>query len=285
MTHAPSAGVSLEERFAERLPALSHRQAAAEASRCLYCYDAPCVTACPTSIDVPSFIRMIGSGNRVGAARKILTRNPLGGTCARACPVEELCEGACVRATGGAPVAIGRLQRFATDVVGERPGGVLPRVLPAAADRRRGSVAIVGSGPAGLSAAIELARAGVRATVFESSAEPGGLCSHGIMPYRLPRGVVLAESEAARALGVEIRTGVTVGRDVTLRELADTHDALFLAIGLGAARPLGVPGEDLDGVLDALAFLRAVVTRPKDQVAIGRRVVVVGCGNTAMDTA
>jgi len=255
-------------------------EAAIEASRCLFCFDAPCIMACPTGIDVPSFIKKIASGNPLGAARTILSANILGASCARVCPTAVLCEGACVLDDRDQqPIKIGRLQRYATDTAGARGASLLPR--PAAPNGRR--VAVVGGGPAGLGCAAELAQLGYAVTIFEREPHLGGLNTYGIACYKMKPEVSLEEVELVRSLGVELRPGVEVGRDVAVADLTREFDAVFLGLGLGEAQRLRVPGEDLPEVLDALDFIRDLRTRPYHEVPVGRRVAVIGCGNTAID--
>jgi dihydropyrimidine dehydrogenase (NAD+) subunit PreA len=255
-----------------------------EAARCLFCYDAPCVAACPTGIDVPAFVRAIHTGDPHGAARTILAANPLGGTCARVCPVEHLCEGACVRTSLDRPVAIGALQRFAVDA--HREAG-RPFVVPGSP--RPGRVAVVGAGPAGLACAAELRRRGIAVTVFEARERAGGLCAHGIVPWRHAREMTAHEAAEIERAGAEIRLATRVGADasagVTPAALLADFDAVFLAIGLGRSRRLGIAGEDLAGVFDALEVLEPFVTGAADPPALGRRVGVIGGGSTAMDAA
>ncbi len=257
---------------------LSRMEALIEANRCLTCYDAPCIAACPTGIDIPSFIKKIATGNMLGSARTILSANPLGASCARVCPTAELCEGACVYAADATPIRIGDLQRYATDWLMAND-----RELFVAGPATGKRVAIVGAGPAGLSAARELARAGHAVTLFERRAEPGGLNTYGIVPFRLPVDVARWEAAQIARLGVEIRTGVNVGDDIAASDLLAQYDAVVLAVGMGAVPTLGIPGEDLRGVEDALDVIeRAKFGRP---VALGQRVAVIGAGNTAIDAA
>jgi glutamate synthase (NADPH/NADH) small chain len=271
--HAPA------DPFAELAPALSRDAALAEAHRCLYCYDAPCTQACPTHIDVPAFIKKIATGNLTGSARGILGANPMGHSCARACPVEVLCEGACVlNDRDEKPINIARLQRHATDYALARP----TPLFTAGPDTGR-RVAVVGAGPAGLSCAQDLRRAGHAVTIFESKPQPGGLNTYGIAEYKLKAPTALAEAQMILALGVELKTGVTIGRDVPFEQLLTDYDAVFVAVGLGSTRSLGIPGEQIEGVRDALAFIEELKTRPYDQVEVGRHVVVIGAGNTAID--
>lgn len=257
---------------------LSRMEALIEANRCLTCFDAPCIAACPTSIDIPAFIKKIATGNMLGSARTILTANPLGASCARVCPTEELCEGACVYAADATPIRIGDLQRYAIDWLMAND-----RELFVAGPATGKRVAIVGAGPAGLSAARELARFGHAVTLFERRREPGGLNTYGIVPFRLPVDVARWEAAQVTRLGVEIRTGAEVGGDTAPDVLLDGFDAVVLAVGMGAVPSLGVPGEELRGVEDALDVIeRAKFGRP---IALGQRVAVIGAGNTAIDAA
>jgi len=250
-----------------------------EANRCLNCYDAPCTLACPTAIDIPRFIRRIAAGDLAGSARTIMEANPLGASCARVCPTDELCEGACVYAPDNAPIRIGALQQHATDWL-IADGRALFTPGPASGKR----VAVVGAGPAGLAAARDLARAGHAVTIFERDPLPGGLNTYGIVPFRLPAEIAVWEAEEVRRLGVEIRAGVTVGVDVSADELCAGHDAVVIACGMGAVPALGIPGADAEGVFDALAFIR--VAKATGAIAgLGATVAVIGGGNTAIDAA
>ncbi|KVC65976.1 NAD(P)-dependent oxidoreductase [Burkholderia stagnalis] len=269
--------------FADIAPLLDPTAAAAAASRCHYCYDAPCVQACPTQIDIPGFIRKIGNGNLKGAATDILSANPLGGMCARVCPTEILCEGACVRNHQDAqPVAIGALQRHATDWA-MASGAVSFRRAP---DTGR-HVAVVGAGPAGLACAHRLALAGHRVTLFDAHAKAGGLNEYGIAAYKTVDDFAQREVDwLLSAGGIALRTGVALGRDVTLDALREQHDAVFLAIGLAGVRALALDGEALAGVMNAVDFIEQVRQADAlEHVPVGRRVVVIGGGNTAVDAA
>lgn len=269
----------LAKNFADIAPPLTADAALLEANTCLFCYDAPCTAGCPTHIDVPSFIKKIATGNLRGAARVILEANPFGHSCARACPVEVLCEGACVlNARDLQPIRIALLQRHATDSV---LGRAVPLFTPGPANGKR--VAIVGAGPAGLSCARDLRRLGYATTVFEAKSQPGGLNTYGIAEYKMTPAVALAEVQDILDLGVELRTGVLVGRDVSFDDLLTQFDAVFVGIGLGLTKALGIPGEDLDGVVDALTFIEHLKTHPYRDTKVGQRVAVIGAGNTAID--
>jgi len=262
--------------FQESLLPMTAHEASVEANRCLYCYDAPCMHACPTHIDIPTFIRKISTGNLRGSARTILESNFLGGTCARVCPVQELCEGACVLGADHTPIAIGRLQRYAVDHVQDK--GV-QMFTPAPATGKK--VAVVGSGPAGISASAELAKLGHAVTLLEKRELGGGLSTYGIIVLREPVEVALREVEAVRALGVEVKTGEELQGKAGLEALLEAHDAVVLALGLGAVPALGIPGEEQ--ILDGLAVIEA--SKMNLPTSIGTRVAVIGAGNTAIDAA
>ncbi|PWI57837.1 NAD(P)-dependent oxidoreductase [Sulfoacidibacillus thermotolerans] len=258
---------------------LTRMQVMREANRCLYCYDAPCVKACPTHIDIPSFIRKIATDNVLGSARVILQENPVGASCARVCPTEDLCEGACVLGEQDEPIHIGDLQRYATDFVRARD---VELFVPGALTGMK--VAVVGGGPAGLSAARELAVMGHDVTIYEAKAKLGGLCTYGIVPFRLPMDVALWEAEQVVRLGVHVRRNTVVGKDVSVDELLHSYHAILLAYGLGKVPRLGLEGEDLAGVLDAIEFIEKVKTG-EDAGQIGDKVAIIGAGNTAIDAA
>ncbi len=272
---------ALAANFTDLKPPLRPQEAFVEASRCLYCFDAPCITACPTGIDIPAFIKKIAFGHPAGAAKTILTANILGASCARVCPTSVLCEGACVlEDRDEQPIMIGRLQRFATDYVTERNLRVLPQP-PAKKSGKK--IAIIGAGPAGLGCAAELAQLGHSVTIFERQMQAGGLNTYGIAYYKMKPQVSLAEVELVRSLGVELRTGLTVGKDIAVATLEKDFAAIFIGVGLGAATKLRIPGEDLPEVVDALEFISRIHTDPLHKIPVGRRVAVIGCGNTAID--
>lgn len=269
--------------FSDVAPLLSATAAQAASSRCHYCYDAPCIQACPTQIDIPSFIRKIGNGNLKGAATDILSANPLGGMCARVCPTEILCEGACVRNhQDDEPVAIGALQRHATDWAMNRGVQLFRR---AALTGRR--IAIAGAGPAGLACAHRLALAGHDVKIFDALAKPGGLNEYGIAAYKVVEDFAQREVEWLYSVGgIEVKNGLMLGRDISLSDLRRDYDAVFLAVGLGGVRALQLEGDTLQGVVNAVDFIEEV--RQADDLAsvpVGRRVVVIGGGNTAIDAA
>jgi dihydropyrimidine dehydrogenase (NAD+) subunit PreT len=263
--------------LAEQLPPLTENAAAVESDRCLFCYDAPCTHACPTHIDIPGFIKRIASGNLQGSAQVIFASNLLGATCARVCPVQELCEGACVLGSDHKPIAIGRLQRHAMDFA--RAHHVIPSRLGDQTNRR---VAVIGAGPAGLSCAGELARRGHSVTIFEKRSKPGGLSTYGIIGLREPMEIALEEARMIQELGVEIQIDRELGKDISLPELQRYFDAVVLSAGLGHTPQLGIDGED--AIIDGLEYIEASKTG-QEQLKIGQNVLVIGAGNTAIDCA
>ena len=266
----------LAANFADIAPPLTNDAALLEANKCLYCHDAPCTIACPTHIDVPAFIKKIATGNLRGSARVIFDANPFGHSCARACPVEVLCEGACVlNDRDEQPIKIALLQRHATDYVLDNKLRLF-QAGPSTGKR----VAVVGAGPAGLACARDLRRHGHAVTVFEAKAQPGGLNTFGIAEYKLKADIALAEVQDILDLGVQLQTGVTI---TSLEPLLAEYDAVFVGVGLGNTKTLGIPGEDLPGVVDALTFIEHLKTHPYRDTAVGRQVIVIGAGNTAID--
>ncbi len=274
---------AIAENFSDAHPRFDRHEAMVAADRCYFCYDAPCITACPTAIDIPLFIRQIATGTPDAAAKTIFAQNILGGMCARVCPVEQLCEEACVREMAeGKPVEIGRLQRFATDTLMEK--GVHPFTRAKESGKK---VAVVGAGPAGLAAAHRLALHGHRVVVLDANDVAGGLNEYGIAAYKTPGS--FAQDELAWLLkigGIEIQTGVRLGQGVTLYKLQKDYNAVLLAMGLGGVNSLRLDGEGLKNVEDAVAFIaRLRGARDKAKLKVGRDVVVIGGGMTAIDAA
>jgi dihydropyrimidine dehydrogenase (NAD+) subunit PreT len=264
-------------RFPDFHPPFDRQAALPEANRCLFCFDAPCATACPTHIDVPRFIKKIASGNLAGSARTILDANILGASCARACPVDVLCEGACVlHRYNKQPIQIARLQRFAMDSL-HASGAPLP--FTPAPDTGL-SVALVGAGPASLACSAELRRRGIRADLYEAHPLPGGLNTYGVAEYKLPLIESLREIDMLAQLGVEFHFNTVIDAQ-KLAELERFHDAVFLGLGLGAIHKLGIPGENLAGVTNALDLIAGYKSGQLTRVP--SRVMVIGAGNTAID--
>lgn len=271
------------DNFSDLHPPLDHHEALVESDRCYFCYDAPCMQACPTSIDIPLFIRQISTGNPLGSAKTIFDQNILGGMCARVCPTETLCEEVCVRETAeGKPVQIGRLQRYATDVAMGQGKQFYTRA-PSTGKK----VAVVGAGPAGLAAAHRLATKGHDVTIFEAKPKAGGLNEYGIAAYKSVDGFAQAEVDYVTAIGgIAIEHGRALGRDVHLADLTGMYDAVFLGMGLPGVNTLRAEGEDAAGVDNAVEFI-ADLRQAEDLagVPVGRRVVVIGGGMTAIDAA
>ena len=271
------------ENFSDLHPRLDRHEALVAADRCYFCFDAPCITACPTAIDIPLFIRQIATGTPEAAARTILTQNIMGGMCARVCPTETLCEEACVREVAeGKPVLIGQLQRYATDTLME--AGVHPFTRADATGKR---IAVVGAGPAGLACAHRLAMHGHEVTVFDAHEKPGGLNEYGIASYKTPNDFAAREVDWLLKIGgIDVKTGQRLGDGLKLEQLKSEYDAVFLGIGLGGVNALNLDGEDKDGLRDAVDFI-ADLRQASDVAAVpvGRDVVVIGGGMTAVDAA
>jgi len=269
----------LEKNFADINPPLTPGQALEEGSRCLFCHDAPCIKACPTGIDVPQFIRQILTGNLRGSAKTILEANILGQSCARVCPTSVLCEGACVlNEQSKRPVEIGRLQRYAVDPIIAAGTKLFKAGAP-----NGYRVALIGAGPASLSCAAELRKRGYETVIFDANPQPGGLDAYGIAAYKMRAEDVAREIELVSSLGVEIKSNVAVGRDISIQELERSYDSIFVGIGLGQTEDLQIPGEDLPGCRDALSFIEETKSKSFDQVQLAKRVAVIGGGNTAVD--
>ena len=283
LPHPSQDALVLASQFTDLAPPLTARQAVLESSRCLYCYDAPCVNACPSDIDIPSFIRNIQQENVQGAAHKILSANILGGSCARVCPTEVLCQQACVRNNEQecAPVLIGLLQRYAVDHAqfSEHP---FKRAEPTGK-----LIAVVGAGPAGLACAHRLALHGHEVVIFEAREKAGGLNEYGIAKYKLVDDFAQQEVDFVLDVGgIEVRHGQRLGDNLSLSELHQRFDSVFLGLGLAASRQLGLPHEDAPGLLAATDYIREL--RQSDdlsQLPLAERCIVLGAGNTAIDMA
>lgn len=273
---------TISDNFADMLPAFAANEARVAAERCLFCYDAPCVKACPTSIDIPLFIRQIAAKNPIGAAKTILDSNIMGAMCARVCPTENLCEGVCVREVSeGKAIEIGRLQRHATDTA-FAAGKQFYKAGPATGRH----VAVVGAGPAGLACAHKLATLGHKVTVFEANGKAGGLNEFGIAAYKATNDVAQDEVDYILGVGnITIAYGKRLGRDITVAGLKRDYDAVFLGMGLGDTNNLGL-GAEPSGVLDAVEFIAELrQAADKSTLPVGRRIVVIGGGMTAIDIA
>jgi glutamate synthase (NADPH/NADH) small chain len=272
-----------EQNFSDIHPPFETVDAAlTEANRCLFCYDAPCIKACPTSINVPKFIKQITTENIKGSAHTIFTSNIMGAGCSKVCPVEKLCEGACVyNLMEETPIHIAKLQRYSTEIAMKNKWQLFER--KASTGKR---VAIVGAGPAGLSCAHTLSKEGVDVTIFEKENKGGGLMTYGIAAYKVTPQFCEDEVNFITSIGgIEIKYNQTLGKDITLKELQKNYDAVYLAFGVGLARQLEIPGEDLKGVEDAITFIYELRTNNFSSLAIGDKVVVIGMGNTAIDAA
>src|SRR5205814_5075512 len=272
-----------EENFSDIHPPFETADAAlVEANRCLFCYDAPCTKSCPTSIDVPKFIKQITTDNIKGSAHTIFVSNIFGGGCAKVCPVEKLCEGACVyNLLHEAPIPIAKLQRYSTEKVIEQKWKLFDR--KASTGKK---VAVVGAGPAGLSCAHVLSRAGIDVTIFEKESKGGGLMTYGIAAYKVtPQ---FCEDEVNYIIsvgGIEIKYNQELGKNISLTDLQKNYDAVYLGFGVGVARQLDIPGEDFGGVVDAISFIYDIRDKGYPSVPVGNKVAVIGMGMTAIDAA
>jgi glutamate synthase (NADPH/NADH) small chain len=278
----------LENELPDGKPLYSPGEARVESERCLFCHDAPCVKACPTEIDIPLFIKKIASGNVLGSARTIFESNILGYSCGRVCPVEVLCVGACVyNDWHRTPIQIGKLQRYATEVSLEREAKTGKAILtPKPRSEASKRVALIGAGPASLACGAYLSLEGHHAVLFEKNKLPGGLNTTGVAPYKLHAEDALREVDFVASLGVEIRLGVEIGNGGTSAEsLLKEYDAVFIGIGLGADSRLGIPGEDGPGVHGATAYIERLKNEPGLAPPRGKRAIIVGAGNTAIDAA
>ncbi|PUB17497.1 NAD(P)-dependent oxidoreductase [Yoonia sediminilitoris] len=276
-------GDALVQNFADLHAPLAPHEAAVAADRCYFCHDAPCITACPTDIDIPLFIRQISTGTPEAAAKTIFDQNILGGMCARVCPTEDLCEQACVREMAeGKPVEIGRLQRYATDTLMAK--GIHPYERAPGTGKK---IAVVGAGPAGLSCAHRLAMLGNDVTVYDAMPKPGGLNEYGIAAYKSTNDFAAAEVEWLVSIGgIEIKNGMALGDQLKMDDLVGCFAAVFLAVGLGGVNAMGVDGNDKDGVTDAVSFIQELrQASDLTMLPIGRNVVVIGGGMTAVDAA
>lgn len=276
-------GAEYAANFADIHPPFETTDSAlVDANRCLYCYDAPCTKSCPTGIDVPKFIKQIVTGNLKGSAHTIFASNIMGGGCSRVCPVEKLCEGACVyNLMEEAPIPIARLQRYPTEKAIAAKWPLFERKAPTGK-----KVAVVGAGPSGLSAAHVLAREGIDVTIYEKEAKGGGLMTYGIAAYKITPQFCADELEYILSIGgITIKYEQELGRDVYLADLRRQYDAVYLAFGVGLARQLDIPGENLEGVIDAIRFIYSIRAQGYPAVPVGDRVAVIGMGMTAIDAA
>ncbi len=277
----PTTEAEIAQIFQQIKPYMNPTMAYYESSRCLFCYDAPCVKACPTGIDIPLFIRQINTDNISGAAKTIYDANYFGNICGKVCPTEVLCEGACVyNHQNVKPIEIGRLQSYATSNIIEKGKNLFSPALP-----NGKKIAVVGAGPAGISCACELRILGYEVEIFEAKNNPSGLALHGCAPYKITNQDVLDEMAWLQAqFGFVLHFNRPIQTATQWQELEQNFDAIFLGMGLGATRPLRIPGEDLPGCVGATEFIEAVKINPL-QVQVGKKVLVLGGGNTAMDAA
>ena len=272
-----------QQNFSDIHPPFDTYSAAlVDANRCLFCYDAPCTKSCPTGIDVPKFIKQITTENIKGSARTIFTSNIMGAGCSKVCPVEKLCEGACVfNLMHEEPIPIAKLQRYSTEIAMQKGWQLFER-QPATGKK----VAVVGAGPAGLSCAHMLSRQGVDVTIFEKESKGGGLMTYGIAAYKVTPQFCEDEVNYITGIGgIEIRYNQQLGKEITLEGLRKEYDAVYLGIGVGLARQLAIPGESLNGVVDAISFIYHLRSHPYKETPVGDKVAIIGMGMTAIDAA
>ncbi len=275
------------EQYAENFsdihpPYESITAAKVDANRCLFCYDAPCMKSCPTSIDVPKFIKQIATENIKGSAKTIFSSNIMGAGCSKVCPVEKLCEGACVyNLLEEEPIPIARLQRYSTEMAMKEKWQLFQRKTSTGK-----KVAIVGAGPAGLSCAHVLSKEGIDVTIYEKESKGGGLMTYGIAAYKVTPQFCEDEVNYITSIGgIEIKYNQELGKDITLSQLKKEYDAVYLGIGVGVARQLEIPGEKLEGVVDAIEFIYDIRSKGYPSVPVGDKVAVIGMGMTAIDAA
>ncbi len=269
--------------FSDIHPPFEHDEAAAiEANRCINCYDAPCTKSCPTSIDVPLFIKQISSGNIKGSAKTIFSSNIMGAGCSKVCPVEKLCEGACVyNFLEEEPINIAKLQRYSTERAMENKWKLFTRKNSIGK-----KVAVVGAGPAGLACAHALSLQGIDITIYEKESKGGGLMTYGVAAYKATAAFCKAEVDYILSIGgIDVQYNKTLGKDIELADLQQNFDAVFLGIGVGVARNLEIPGENLQGVEDAISFIYKIRTNEYSKISVGDNVAVIGMGMTAIDAA
>jgi dihydropyrimidine dehydrogenase (NAD+) subunit PreT len=274
---------ALDQNFSDVHPPFEHHEGAViEANRCIFCYDAPCTKLCPTSIDVPQFIKQISSGNIKGSAHTILSSNIMGGGCSKVCPVEKLCEGACVyNLLEEKPISIAKLQRYSTEQAIREKWKLFQR-KPSNGKK----VAVIGAGPAGLACAHALSLQGVDVTVYEKEEKGGGLMTYGVAAYKVTPQFCEEEVDYITSIGgIEIKYKKELGKDISLADLQKKYDAVFMGIGVGIARELDIQGENLEGVVDAISFIYELRTHDYSRIAVGDRVAVIGMGMTAIDAA
>ena len=275
----------LEKQFSDYKPLYSAAEALIEANRCLNCYDAPCISACPTGIDIPAFIKKISTGNIIGSAKVIFEANMLGYTTGRICPVEELCVGACVyNDLNSSPIQIGQLQRYATEKALEIEESTGKRLFPPNSKKSEKKVALIGAGPASLACAAYLALDGIESVIFEKDALPGGLNTTAVAPYKIQTEDSIEEVNWILRHGVELKTGVEIGKDISLEQLIEEYEAVFIGIGLGTGRRLELQGHDSSGVWSATDLIRKIKNDPDFSLPDGlNTVLIIGGGNTAID--